>query len=214
MKNIKLIVFIISLMLTIALLVTGLIFAQSDAHAPSEDQNIPPTTIPTTPTETKLCVPNGTYYYIMGTTTAYSGDESQIETLTAIYPSFTFTDGQYSFCAITGDVNGTAELNDNLLVFNNPQDIQTVFPISVEHDDMWHALYYPKATMDWECTYNAATQTITIKHNSDFAEFKYFDSTEQYAQYLRITFVKDGVFEIYPTPHKIEGDIPGITPSN
>lgn len=211
MKRVSLITAILTIVCAIALLVAGAAMSEPSAKMPQIEMP----SLDTTPTEPmmQLNVPSGVYYYVMGTHTAYTGDESHLENPTDSLPFIQIDGTQYIYSA-EGSAQGYAKSENEFIIFDNPEAIQNAMPINMQHDDLWHAIYYPKQELDWQCTYNAEAKTITIAHNSDFVQFMYFETIEEYAQYIRDNFMQDGTFEIYPTPHDIEGEASGVTPES
>ena len=212
MKKTKLIVFLVAIIGAITLFVIGMVLSDT---VPVISSNKPPieTIEPTQPTNT-LEVPSGTYYYVMGTHTAYTGDETHLQSPADSLPFIQITKNHYVLSASDGRTEGEAYSDENKIIFDNQELVQNLINIDTEHDELWYTLYYPKQELAWQCTYDASTRTITIAHNSDFAEFRFFETEEQYTTYIRETFMQDGYFEIYPTPHDVEGDMPGAESSN
>ncbi|MBQ8806249.1 MAG: hypothetical protein IJZ68_07155 [Bacteroidaceae bacterium] len=198
MKKTLLIISVIAFVVAMTLLIIGFCCSNPPAEK-TPNETLPPSI--NTPTEpTPFEIPAGKYYYIMGTHTAYGSEDSELEDASQWWPYIAWNNNQYIFNAMTGVINGTATVNGNIIVFDNISAVQQAMPISVEHDELWYTIYYPQQEKAWECTYDTNTKTITIAHNADFVTFQYFETPEDYVQYLRDTFLKDGYIEIYPAP--------------
>lgn len=165
-----------------------------------------------------LNVPKETFYYIGGTHIEYIIPVSNTPDLPLLLPSITFGDTEesikseidgnnaYTFRG-NGIALGTALSQDNQIIFTDMQSsIQDVFPINIEHEDWWYQEYGAKQEQPWKCTYDDATQTVTITHNSDFAMFRLFENDEAYIQYISDHFLQPDTnqFEIqlYPNNSK------------
>lgn len=208
----KFIPIIISGILTIAIIVVGVVFAGTEP-AKVTDNTPPETTPPVTEPVKALNVPEGTYYYIFGTHTEYNGDMESLAGIVLQYPTFIIKDNTYVFTVFAREVFGTAHSEGNNIIFDKPENIQASYPIDTEHDETWYKTYYPQQTKAWSCTYDEATKTITISHNSDFVEFRAFATPEEYVEYIRTTYGRDTYFSIYPTPHFSDGAISDGTDS-
>lgn len=159
----------------------------------------PVSTTPTTPTP-QLNVPSGTYYYVMGTHIAYYFQDVHLQDIQSFSPYIHFDDNEYEMHGTFGVQRGTAYSDNDNIIFDDALAIQQLMPIDTQHDDVWHALFYPKQELAWQCTYDSDTQTITIAHNSDFIQFRYFATTAEYVDYIKLNFAIGDGYEIYPKP--------------
>lgn len=201
MNKTKVILLFVCIVLSVTFLVVGLMTQRpTDITPPTIETTKPPTEPPKV-----LDIPYGTYYYIGGTHTAYSGQTEHMLYYTEnFFPNIACYDNVLTLSYSGNMVQMNAWTENNVIVFkDNGEMFRSILPIDVEHDDDWHSLYYPRQEKEWTCTYDKDAKTITVEHNSDFAQFQYFETIEEYVQYITDTYSDGEFFEIYPTPSNL-----------